>query len=790
MTAVLSRLSMGLEAIRRGMQQQKQAAAETARAAVRCLPTLANHPDFVAASTTISASSKGAAVTAHQQQQQQDEQQPLAAPNAPPGTPFASPTADKGVGTGVAIASSDKKEDALLQVDKRLWGPLPGSLLQLGFALRAALRRLMHDSFGSLCIHSLQLTLPSPCQLLTLPAVPATTRLLPTTTFRRTLTAEATYFLCCLTAAPLSPCVAVDLVLTIKGLKNPACPSAEQAQQRKWHAHFAAPTGAGLGSATFNNRFGATPFDTRGSRHGSSSYIHQQPHNNPHAYSSTAGANASPLDRLSATGMQHETAFGSVKVAVPLLRLELLKRPRIPDDAVSSAQEVAHDTSPRIALSQACGPMRRSKLEEAAVYSKSQGTMQQQAPRQPNCVLEVLLKELELSFVSEKNAPDNTLQNHRPANGLGGSRRLFGSTAFLGRPATADTEATQGAGGSSDGVLRSPVSPFRVVMSLHDCIIRGEDGSRLLQNASVVPKLFSGEFGGSAGGSHTQQNQFSAAGAPSQSAAGNASPTGAHAAGEGVGTSGRRAPQKTRLAFRQALISEMPLQDPLLQCLAWVADGVIFVSAEMAHLRVQLRALQGANVYAWGIGLYGAVQQLKHFRLQFPAISFGCCFSTASWLVPIGVNAQQLLRVAQLQARGPSSAVPEHHHRHSEEEDEEQTIRKSLLLHRRGLGLLSLLYPALHPPALAPDDWNGLLPLQLPAMAASMSIQRVLQVLEDDAATREAAAAAANTTAETTAVSAPWRLQTADLFQLHSDLQTGMLQQPVWLFAFVCSPLI
>lgn len=798
MSAVLSRLSMGLEAIRRGMQQQQQTAAEAARAAVQCLPTLANQSDFFAAATPIPASTKGAAAATQQQQQQQNVQ-PASATAGVAEKSFASPTLGVSPSPEAAPPPLDKQEEAALQVDRRLWGPLPGSLLQLGFALRAALQRLTHDSFGSLCIHSLQLTLPSPCQLLKLPAVPATTRLLPTTAFRRTLTPEATYFLCCLAAAPLSPCVALDLVLTIKGLKNPgSSPIAEQLQQRKWHTHnFAAAPVTGLGSVIFNsNRVGGSPFDGRASKHWSFSGTHSQYNaNHPHFFSPAAAATSVPLDRLGASGMQNDAALGSIKVAAPLLRLELLKRPRIPEDAVSSAQRAAHSTSPRIALSQTGGlPVKPKSKQPEATHNNNKGqpTLQQQAPsRQPNCVLEVLLKGLELTFVSGHQQTEGSLHSHRPANGWGGSRRAFGSAAFLSRPAAIDTEAAEGGPPKGSGeALPSPVRPFRVVLSLHDCIIQGEDGSRLLQNASVIPKLFSGEFSGGAGGGHSPQGQYTAAGGSSQPAAGNATPPGGGPAGvEGVGgPSGRRPPQKTRLAFRQALNSDVPLQDPLLQCLAWVSDGVVFVSAEMAHLRIQLRALQGANVYAWGMGLYGELQQLKHFRLQFPAISFGCCFSTASWLVPIGVNAQQLLRVAQLQNRGPSLPLSERGHtKYSKEEAEEQAVRRSLLLHRRGLGLLSLLYPALSPPALAPHNWNGELPLQLPEMVESMSIQRVLQVLQDDAAAAREAATNAN--ADPTAAPAPWRLQTADLFQHHSDLQAGILQQPVRHLLF-CLPLL
>lgn len=767
MTAVVSRLSVGLQAIRQGMQQQQTTAAEAARAAVQCLPSLANYSEFAGAARASSLSSKEEPRAVQQQEQQPSK---AASDNR-----SASALSDKGNSNELEAKDSENTDERALYVDRRLWGPLPGSLLQLGFTLRSALEHLTHDSFASLCIHSLQLTLPSPCQILNLPAVPATSRLLPVTAFRQTLTADATYFLCCLAAAPSSPCVAVDLVLTIKGLHTKAASSADQLHQQRWHAAI----GGALGPANSGPRTGFSPLDSRGSRRYSFSQL-QQPYNQ-NLFSSAvaaaaASASATPLQGLTSAGLQSESALGSIKVAAPLLRIELLKRPRIPDEATSSAQEIAHGTSPRISLSTVFSSPAKGPASGSAKDKKRVSTLQQ--ARQSSCVLEVLLKDLEASFVSEQQVFDRFSQHQRLVGGWAGGRRGLGSTTFGSPTDDANVPRSPRCAGETSG---SCVEPFRMILSLRDCIIRGEDGSRLFQNASVIPKLFSGDFSSSAqptGSLQSPQSPYTAAAGPSPSAAGNTTPTSAQGGGATGVTAGRRHQHRTRLSVRQALMLDMPLQDPLLQWLVWVSDEMIYASAEVAQLRVQLRALQASTVYSWGIGLYGALQQLKHFRLQFPALSFGCCFSTASWMIPVGVHAQQLLRVSQLQSRGPSPCVPERQHKQHVEEAEEQAIRRCLLLQRRGLGILSLLYPGLPPPALAPDKWHGYLPLQLPEMAASMSIQQVLQVLEADIAAREAAAAA-STIAQSAITPSPWRLQTADLFQHHSDLQASPSQQPV-----------
>lgn len=766
MTAVLSRLSMGLRAIQLGMQQQQHTAQEAAKAAVQCLPTLANLPEFAAAAPSQSPPVRDRGVSASQQQQE-EAPFPGAAADAADGAASSS----AGRFRGASLAGAESTEEAALLVDRRLWGALPGSLVHLGFALRAALERLTHDSFVSLCIHSFQLALPSPCELLSLPAVPTTNRLLPVTALRPTLTSEAFYFVCCLAAAPLSPCLAVDLILTVKGLRKPAQPLGQQAQQQQRWAGNTPVTMGGVGSCILPNRIGVPQSEL------------QLPYNNvasPSAAAAAAAAapaTAAATEGLAAAGMQQEAALGSIKVAAPLLRLELLRRPRIPDGAAPSAQEVADSISPRILVSPSGTPEPDGLPVAGTAGSTRRSTQQanQQQSQQSQCVLEVLLKDLEVAFISEKSPLDILVQHQRFPGFLGG-RPGLGSGTHLGK-AAAEAEGTAGASADLRQPAESLIEPFRMVASLRDCVIRGEDGSRLLQNASSIPKIFSGTF--ATGGQlapwvPTPQSQYAGAAGPQQATPGSATPTGAQGTGQGGQPTARRHQQNARLSVHQASLSDMLLQDPLFQSLIWVSDGIIFASGEVAYLRIQLRALKAATVYSWGTSVFGALQQLKHFHLQFPAISFGCCFSTASWLPPVGVSTQQLLRVSQLQWQGPSPAVPEER-RH---EQLEQAVRRSLLLQQRGLGILCLLYPSLPAPALSPNDWQGYLPLQLPEMAPSLSIHRVLQAFEAEAAAREGAAAA-KATAETATGPPPWRLQTAYLFQHHSDLQDNIRQQQV-----------
>ncbi|KAL8435323.1 hypothetical protein ACSSS7_002576 [Eimeria intestinalis] len=757
MTAVLSRLSMGLRAVRLGMQKQKQTADEATKAAAVCLPGLASSSEAGAA-VACSPLNEGAEHTASAEQRQEP--------------PFDGRASLMGNVQGRGVAGGDIRppEKAALLVDRRLWGSFPGSLLRMEFGLRAALDRLTHGAFVSLCIHSFQLTLPSPCQLLSLPAIPATRRLLPVTALRSTLTSDPFYFVCCLAAAPASPCIALDLVLTLKGIRKDQQFLAKHPQQ-KWAAKTAATLGR-LGSTTWPRQ---AEGDGRKPRRSSmpTAQLQQGRMSSP-----TAGgvpgampAAASLLDGVPLGKTQKERTRGSIELTFPLLRVELLKRPRLMNDSSPSASEVAQAVAPRIALSAPAPPTRQDGVAASGGGVTGIETDQGRL-KQSDCVLEVMLKDLEVTFVSEKQ-PQGMFFQKQPlqyawtgrqgADSQPDLSRLGGLEGYArGRPAGLNAEA------------EPQVEPFRMIASLQDCIIRGEDGSILLQNASCIPKLFSGDFASgtwapSLSGGATPQGSYSVAGISGQHVAGGATPTGA----QGINQEGfaRRPQQKVRLSVQQALTFDMPLQDPLLQSLVWVSDGMVFMSGEAAYLRIQFKALQAAAACSWGLNLFGTLQQLKHFRLHFPAISFGCCFSTASCLAPLNVQAEQLLRIWQLQARGPSAPVRDH--RQQPEDAEEHALRRSLLLQQRSLGILCLLYPSLPPPAMSPKEWLGYLPLQLPEVAPPISVQLVLKAIEAEAATREATTST-NATDEAAAQTQPWRLRTADLFQHHSELRANL----------------
>ncbi|KAL8443546.1 hypothetical protein Emed_006760 [Eimeria media] len=760
MTAVLSRLSMGLRAVRLGMQKQKQTAAEATKAAAVCLPGVASSSEAGAA-VGRSSLSEGAERTASNVEQRLEP---------PLNTPASS--MEMRQGRGPAGVDVEPPEKAALLVDRRLWGSLPGSLLQMGFGLRAALDRLTHDAFLSLCIHSLQLTLPSPCQLLSLPAIPATRRLLPVTALRSTLTTDPFYFVCCLAAAPSSPCIALDLVLTLKGIRKDQQLLAKHPQQ-KWRTKTAATFGR-LGSTSWQRQ---VDMDGRKPRRSSMPTLQFQ---QGRLSSPTAGgiagampAAASVLDGMAFGKAQQERTRGSIEVTFPLLRLELLKRPRLLNDKSPSASDVAEAVAPRIALS----PFALGARQDGAAppgERVSGNEADQTRLKQSDCVLEVLLKDLEVTFVSEKQSQGMFFQK-QPLRYAWTSRQGGDSEPDLSR-----LGASEGfAGGQPEGLHPEVVpliEPFRMIASLRDCIIRGEDGSILLQNASCIPKLFSGDLAPGTGapsviGGGTSQGPFSATGISGQHAAGGATPTGAQGTSQEGGGGARRPQQKARLSVQHALASELPLQDPLLQSLVWVSDGMVFMSGEAAYLRIQVKALQAAAACSWGLNLFGALQQMKHFRLHFPAISFGCCFSTASCLAPLKVKADQLLRIWHLQSRGPPASVLDH--QEQPEDAEERALRRSLLLQQRSLGILCLLYPSLPPPAMSPKDWIGYLPLQLPEVAPPISVQVVLKAIEAEAATREATTST-NAPDETAVQTQPWRLQTADLFQHHSDLRDNL----------------
>ncbi|KAL8269859.1 hypothetical protein Esti_006219 [Eimeria stiedai] len=760
MTAVLSRLSMGLRAVRLGMQKQQQTAAEATKAAAVCLPGLASSYDAAAAvpRSSLNEGSERDGASAEQRQE----------------FPFDARAFSMGMKQVRGQASGDveaSKKTALL-VGRRLWGTLPGSLLQLGFGLRAALARLTHDAFVSLYIHSLQLTLPSPCQLLSLPAIPATRRLLPVTALRSTLTSDPFYFVCCLATAPSSPCIALDLVLTLKGIRRDQH-FLGQHQHQKWTAKTAATFGR-LGSTTWPRQLDG---DGRRPRRSSMPTLHFQ---HGRLSSPTAGgvvgatpAAAAVLDGMPFGKTHQERTRGSIEVTFPLLRLELLKRPRLLDDTAPSALDVAQAVAPRIALSPFALPTRQDGA--AASGGRVSGNEADQIRlKQSDCVLEVLLKDLEVTFVSEKQ-PQGMFLQKQPLR--------YAWTGRLGGDSELDLSRIGGlegfAGGQSAGLDPEAVSliePFRMIASLRDCIVRGEDGSILLQNASCIPKLFSGAFTSgtaalSAIGGATSQGPYSAAGISGQHAAGGATPSGAQGSNQEGSGFARRPQQKARLSVQQALAFEVPLQDPLLQSLVWVSDNMVFVSGEAAYLRIQIKALLAAAACSWGLNLFGALQQMKHFRLHFPAISFGCCFSTASCLAPLNVKAEQLLRIWHLQSRGPPASVRDH--QQQPEDAEDHALRRSLLLQQRSLGILCLLYPSLPPPAMSPKEWLGYLPLQLPEVAPPISVQLVLKAIEAEAATREAPTST-NGTDEVAAHTQPWRLQTADMFQHHSDLRDSL----------------
>ncbi|KAL8449095.1 hypothetical protein Emag_003766 [Eimeria magna] len=759
MTAVLSRLSMGLRAVRLGMQKQQQTAAEATKAAAVCLPGVASSSE-AAAAVGSSSLSEGAEHTAANVEQRQE-----------PPFDARAVSMEMRQGRGPARGDAELPEKTALLVDRRLWGSLPGSLLQLGFGLRAALDRLTHDAFVSLCIHSLQLTLPSPCQLLSLPAIPATRRLLPVTALRSTLTSDPFYFVCCLAAAPSSPCIALDLVLTLKGIRKDQHFLAKHPQQ-KWTAKTAATLGR-LGSTAWPRQ---VDVDGRKPRRSSMPTLQfQQGRLSSPTAGGVAGATpaaASVLDGMPFGKTQQERTRGSIEVTFPLLRLELLKRPRLLDNTSPSASDVARAAAPRIALS-AFALTTRPDGAAAPGGRISGNEADQTRSNQSDCVLEVLLKDLEVTFVSEKQSQGMIFQK-QPLQ--------YAWTGRQGAESEPDFSRLGGLEGFAGGQPRlnpefvSRIEPFRMIASLKDCIIRGEDGSILLQNASCIPKLFSGDFASGTGapsvtGGATSQGPLSAVGISGQHAAGGATPTGAQGTNQDGGGFARRPQQKARLSVQQALASEMPLQDPLLQSLLWVSDGMVFMSGEAAYLRIQLKALQAAAACSWGLNLFGALQQMKHFRLHFPAISFGCCFSTASCLSPLNVKAEQLLRIWQLQSRGPPASVLDH--QQQPEDAEEHALRRSLLLQQRSLGILCLLYPSLPPPAMSPKEWVGYLPLQLPEVAPPISVQLVLKAIEAEAATREATTST-NATDEAAAPTQPWRLQTADLFQHHSDLRDNL----------------
>ncbi|OEH74298.1 hypothetical protein cyc_03597 [Cyclospora cayetanensis] len=760
MTAVLSRLSMGLRAIRMGMQQQEHKAAEAARAAVQCLPTLANSSELAVAAPS-PPSNPGRSLLPPQ------HEEPDTGASGAPTRPAV------GLSIGDDTAAVEGSEEAALKVDTRLWGALPGSLLQLSLALRTALERLTHDSFVSLCIHSLQLTLPSPCQLLNLPAIPATKRLLPITAVRPNLSSEAFYFLCCLSAAPISPCIALDLIITVRGVRKSSHPiSPSEQQQLRWYANNPAGGEEAIGSVILPNRATPRQRDVKRGKPFPLSAL-QFPGTQASPSAASAAAMAAPattaaFERLAAAEVQQGPSRGSVKATAPVLRLQLLKRPRLRDAAIPSAQEVAQSSSPRIVLSQGGDARLDSPFGEAENSSAQQiyTPSKEKQPKQADCVLEVLLKDLEVTFVAEERPPDLLVQQQRLTHGLA-SRSVFGSAVYGGK-VVQEADANGGVLGQAEKA-EPVIEPFRLVLFLRDCIVRGEDGVRLLQNASVLPKLFSGAFATSAqalGGSHTPQGAASV------------NTTGTQASGLSGVASTRRSVHKTRLPVPQVLMSDTAVQDPLLQGLVWISDEKAFVSGELSHMRIQLCALQGATVYSWATSLFGALQQLKHFSLQFPAISFGCCYSTASWLSPVGVSTHQLLRVAQLQSQSSLPAVPDQLRQPRAATQDEQAVHRSLLLQRRGLGILCLLYPALPPPSLAPEDWHSYLPLQLPEMPTPMSIQQVLQVIEAEAAAREVAES--STAAVDTAVPlSPWRLETTDLFQHHVDLKASNHPPPI-----------
>lgn len=771
MTAVFSRLSVGLGAIQVGMQQQQEAAAQAARAAVQCLPSLANLSEFAEVAPPRTPSSTNETDKEAIDPQQQEK-----------GAAGAAGDAAANAASGPDSSNPEKPEEESLRVDRRLWGSLPGAVLRLGFGVRAALDRLTHDSFASLYIHSLQVALPSPAHLLGLPAVPATKRLLPVTAVRPTLTSEAFYSICCLADAPLSPCLSLDLILTVKGVKQPP----QSLHLRHTHVHrrasagtFAAPASLsvgprGTGAHAGIGGFFAYPLPL------SPNYNTNASPSVAAAVAAAAPATAAAIEGMAAAGMNQDITHGSFRIAAPLLRLEVLKRPRKLDDAAPSVRQVARSLSPRILVSPPESP--RSPPAAGTPPSSGRGKdsnkLKETQRKESDCVLEILLKALQIDFISERSSTHSPHPHHHhrlhSASGAGvgtGGRVGLGSVL---REARAAAHAAEGSGASSPLTLNSdekttiPVEPFRVVLSLRDCIIRGEDGSCLLQNASCIPKLFSGEFaaGGGAQAAATGMNRRASiyGGAPQQSAGGNA-----HGA-QGPSQSGlpRRFQQRARVCVQQA---GAMLQDPLLQSLVWVSDGMIFVSADVAYLRVQLQVLQAISLYSWGMSLLGSLRQFKHFRLQFPAISFACCFSTASWLAPMGVSPQDLLRVQQRRLENLSPTTAE---RLKQEVDTEQlAIENSLLQHHRGLGVMSVLYPSVPVPALAPEEWHGYLPLQLPGVARSLSIQQVLRVIEAEVSAIDAAAAI-QAASDAAVAPPPWRLRTHDLFQ-HPSLLLGNL---------------